>query len=43
MGLIINLLKYNVNISRKKIHRNINEDEKYCELVKNLGFIGSEI
>ena len=42
MGLIINLLKYNVNISRKKIHRNINEDEKYCELVKNLGFIGSE-
>tara|TARA_B100000941_G_C28508698_1_gene559081 strand:+ start:10543 stop:10908 length:366 start_codon:yes stop_codon:yes gene_type:complete len=42
MGLIINILKNNQNIKRLKIHKYINNEEQYRELVKNLGFIGSE-
>ena len=42
MGLIINLLKNNDNISRLKIRNHVENEKKYIDLVSNLGLKGSE-
>ena len=43
MGLIINSIYKKDDVNRKKIHKYLETNQIYIDLVKNLGFINSDI
>ena len=43
MGLIINSIYKKEDVNRKKIHKYLETNQIYIDLVKNLGFINSDI
>ncbi len=43
MGLIIDTIKKNKALKRSEIHQYVEKNDDYKDLVKNLGFVGSEL
>ncbi|MFL2641977.1 MAG: hypothetical protein ACJ0GV_00405 [Dehalococcoidia bacterium] len=43
MGLIITSIDEKSEVNRKKIHNYLEKNKNYIELVKNLGFVNSDI
>ena len=43
MGLIVDSIKENESLNRKGIHNYLEKNKSYIDLVKNLGFVESDI